>query len=216
MTEQTLLQQINDFCRLLRQMDVKVTTTNQLSWCNSVKLIDISDRDTFYHTARTNLIANQTDREAFDTAFNLFWRYPRPEFETVDTGGDEPEPSALQDLSDAEDEENILDQWMDYQEDEDEEEHEDDPIAYSVEEVLTQKDFSEFTEEDMERARHIVAKLAALLATRLSRRKIISKKGSTIDFRRSWRKSLAHGGEPIELMRKQQKKKRQRFCYFVM
>ena len=208
MTEQTLLQQINDFCRLLRQMDVKVTTTNQLSWCNSVKLIDISDRDTFYHTARTNLIANQTDRETFDTAFDLFWRYPRPEFETVDTGGDEPELSALQDFSDAEDAENILDQWMDYEEDEDEEGQEDDPIAYSVEDVLTQKDFSEFTEEDMERARQIVAKLAALLATRLSRRKVMSKKGRTINFRRSWRKSLAHGGEPIELMRKQQKIKK--------
>ncbi len=208
MTEQTLLQQINDFCRLLRQMDVKVTTTNQLSWCNSVQLIDISDRDTFYHTARTNLIANQSDRETFDTAFNLFWRYPRPEFEAVDTGGEEPEPSALQDLSDAEDEENILDQWMDYEEDEDVDGEEDDPIAYSVEEVLTQKDFSEFTEEDMERARHIVAKLASVLATRLSRRKIVSKRGRTIDFRRSWRKSLAHGGEPIELMRKQQKIKK--------
>ena len=208
MTEQTLLQQINDFCRLLRQMDVKVTTTNQLSWCNSVQLIDISDRETFYHTARTNLIANQSDRETFDTAFNLFWRYPRPEFEAVDTGGEEPEPSALQDFSDAEDEENIIDQWMDYEEDEDVDGQEEDPIAYSVEEVLTQKDFSEFTEEDMERARHIVAKLASVLATRLSRRKVVSKRGRTIDFRRSWRKSLAHGGEPIELMRKQQKIKK--------
>ena len=208
MTEQKLLQQINAFCRLLRQMDVKVTTTNQLSWCNSVQLIDISDRETFYHTARTNLIANQTDRDTFDTAFNLFWRYPRPEFETVDIGEDEPEPSALQDLSDVEDEENILDQWMDYEEDEDSVGQEDDPIAYSVEEVLTQKDFSEFTEEDMERARHIVAKLAAVLATRLSRRKVIRNKGKIIDFRRSWRKSLAYGGEPIELMRKQQKIKK--------
>ncbi len=207
MTEQTLLQQINDFCRLLRQMDINVTTTNQLSWCNSVKLIDISDRDTFYHTARTNLIANQGDRETFDTAFNLFWRYPRPEFHTVDTGGEEPESSALQDLSDADNQENVLDQWLDYEED-DQEGQEDDPIAYSVEEILTKKDFSEFTEEDMEKSRHIVAKLAQILATRLSRRKVFSKKGKVIDFRRSWRKSLAHGGEPISLMRKQQKIKK--------
>ena len=207
MTEQTLLKQINDFCKLLRQMGVNVTTTNQLSWCKSVQLIDIGQRDAFYHTARTNLIANEADREPFDTAFNLFWRYPRPEFETVDTKGEEPEPSALQDLSDVEDEQSILDQWLDF-EDEEEEAQQDDPIAYSVEEVLTQKDFSEFTEEDMEQARHIVSKLAAVLATRLSRRKVFSKKGKTIDFRRSWRKSLAHGGEPIELMRKQQKIKK--------
>ncbi|MDE0317757.1 MAG: VWA domain-containing protein [Candidatus Poribacteria bacterium] len=208
MTEQTLLQQINDFCRLLRKMNVKVTTTNQLSWCNSVQLIDIGERETFYHTARTNLIANQADKETFDLAFNLFWRYPRPEFQAVDTEGDEPEPSTLQDLYHADNEENIFDQWLDFEEEDDEEGQEDDPIAYSVEEVLTRKDFSEFTTEDMEKARDIVAKLAAVLATRLSRRKVISKKGKVIDFRRSWRRSLAHGGEPIELMRKQQKIKK--------
>ena len=208
MTEHTLLQQITDFCRLLRQMGVNVTTTNQLSWCKSVELIDISERETFYHTARTNLIANQADKETFDLAFNLFWRYPRPEFQAVDTEGDEPEPSALQDLYDADDEENIINQWLDFEEEDDEDGQEDDPIAYSVEEVLTQKDFSEFTTEDMEKARDIVAKLAAVLATRLSRRKVFSKKGKIIDFRRSWRRSLAHGGEPIELMRKQRKIKK--------
>ena len=208
MTEHTLLQQMNDFCRLLRQMDVNVTTTNQLGWCRSVQLINISERETFYHTARTNLIANQADRETFDMAFNLFWRYPRPEFQVADTGSKESESSALQDLYDADDEENVIEQWLDYEEADDEEGQEDDPIAYSMDEVLTRKDFSTFTKEDMERAREIVAKLAAVLATRLSRRKVISKKGRTIDFRRSWRRSLVHGGEPIELMRKQQKIKK--------
>ncbi len=209
MTEHTLIQQITDFCRLLRQMGVNVTTTNQLSWCKSLELIDISERETFYHTARTNLIANQANKETFDLAFNLFWRYPRPEFQTVDTEGEEPEPSALQDLYDADNEENVIDQWLDFEQENDEEEgQEDDPIAYSMEDVLTRKDFSEFTTEDMEKAQDIVAKLAAILATKLSRRKVISKKGKIIDFRRSWRRSLAHGGEPLELMRKQQKIKK--------
>ena len=82
MTEQTLLQQITDFCRLLRQMGVNVTTTNQLSWCKSLQFIDITERETFYHTARTNLIVNQADCEKFDLAFNLFWQYPRPEIQS--------------------------------------------------------------------------------------------------------------------------------------
>lgn len=208
MTEQTLLQQITDFCSLLRQMGVNVTTTNQLSWCQSVELIDIGDRDAFYHTARTNLISQDTDRETFDLAFNLFWRYPRTEFEAVDTESETSEPSSLQDLSDISDEQDILEQWLDSETEEDAEGEEDDSTAYSVEEVLTRKDFSEFTTEDMEKAREIIAKLAAILATRLSRRKIIGKKGKIIDFRRSWRKSLAHGGEPLELIRKQQKIKK--------
>ena len=209
MTEQTLLQQITDFCRLLRQMGVNVTTTNQLSWCESVQLIDIGERDAFYHTARTNLIAGEAERETFDTAFDLFWRYPRPEFQAVDTEEQTPEPTSLQDLSDAADEQDIVDQWLDTEETEDSEEgQEDDSTAYSAEDLLSRKDFSEFTKEDMEKAREIVAKLAAVLATKLSRRKVVGKKGKTIDFRRSWRQSLVHGGEPLELIRKQQKIKK--------
>ena len=208
MTEQTLLQQITDFCALLRQMGVNVTTTNQLSWCRSVQLIDISERDAFYHTARTNLISKDTDIETFDLAFNLFWRYPRTEFEAVDAESETSEASSLQDLSDTSDEQDMLEQWLDSETEDNAEGEEDDSTAYSVEEVLTRKDFSEFTTEDMERAREIVAKLAALLATRLSRRKVVGKKGKIIDFRRSWRKSLVHGGEPLELIRKQQKIKK--------
>ena len=208
MTEQTLLQQITDFCRLLRQMGVNVTTTNQLSWCESVQLIDIGEREAFYHTARTNLIAGEADRETFDTAFNLFWRYPRPEFQAVETEEETPEPSSLQELSDASDEQDIVDQWLDTETEDSEEGQEDDPVAYSAEDLLTRKDFSEFTKEDMEKARKIVAKLAAILATKLSRRKVVGKKGKTIDFRRSWRQSLMHGGEPLELIRKQQKIKK--------
>ena len=208
MTEQTLLQQITDFCRLLRQMGVNVTTTNQLSWCESVQLIDIGEREAFYHTARTNLIAGEADRETFDAAFNLFWRYPRPEFQAVDTEEETSEPSSLQELSDASDEQDIVDQWLDTETEDSEEGQEDDPVAYSAEDLLTRKDFSEFTKEDMEKAREIVAKLAAILATKLSRRKVVGKKGKTIDFRRSWRQSLMHGGEPLELIRKQQKIKK--------
>ena len=208
MTEQTLLQQITDFCRLLRQMGINVTTTNQLSWCESVQLIDIGEREAFYHTARTNLIAGESDRETFDTAFNLFWRYPRPEFQAVEMEEQTPEPSALQDLSDAGDEQDIVEQWLDTEAEESEEGEEDDPAAYSAEDLLSRKDFSEFTKEDMEQAREIVAKLAAVLATKLSRRKVVGKKGKTIDFRRSWRQSLVHGGEPLELIRKQQKIKK--------
>ena len=208
MTEQTLLQQITDFCSLLRQMGVNVTTTNQLSWCRSVQLIDISERDAFYHTARTNLISKDTDRETFDIAFNLFWRYPRTEFEAVDTENENPEPSSLQDLSDISDKQDILEQWLDGETEDDTEGEEDDSTAYSAEDILSRKDFSEFTTEDMEKAREIVAKLAAILATKLSRRKLVGKKGKIIDFRRSWRKSLSHGGEPLELIRKQQKIKK--------
>ena len=182
MTDQTLLQQITDFCRLLRQMGVNVTTTNQLSWCESVQLIDIGEREAFYHTARTNLIAGEAERETFDTAFNLFWRYPRPEFQTVDTEEQTAEPSSLQDLSDAGDEQDIVDQWLDTETEDNEEGQEDDPVAYSAEDLLSRKDFSEFTREDMEKAREIVAKVGGSAGDKTQPSKGCRKKGENYRF----------------------------------
>ncbi len=209
MNEQNLLQQLTDFCRLLRQMGVNVTTTNQLSWCRSVNLIELSEREIFYHTARTNLIAAEADIETFDLAFNLFWRYPRPELHTLEPEADRTEPLALQDLADDNSPgDDTPQQWIDYDEKQHEEGDDDNTIAYSDEEILTQKDFSDFTEEDMEKARQIIAKLAAHLATKLSRRKVTGPNGRTIDFRQSWRKNIAHGGEPLTLIRKQKKIKK--------
>ena len=91
--------------------------------------------------------------------------------------------------------------------DEDDDRHSDDAIAYSPNDVLTKKDFSQYTEADIEEARQIIAKFAYLLATKLSRRKV-GTKGDSIDFRYSWRKNIAYGGEPLKLIRKRRKVKK--------
>ena len=94
-TQQPLLQEITAFCRLLKQMGVNVTTTNQISFCRSVELIDIGRQQDFYDAAKMNLIANESDREIFDVTFDWFWRYPRPDpqelgLEAEERAGDVP------------------------------------------------------------------------------------------------------------------------------
>ena len=111
MNQNNLLQEITAFCRLLKRMDVNVTTTNQISFCRSVELIDIGRRDDFYHAARTNLIANESDRAVFDVAFNLFWRHPRPELDTFELDTNELDEMSLQALSDTEDEQLEIEGW---------------------------------------------------------------------------------------------------------
>ena len=206
MNQNNLLQEITAFCRLLKQMDVNVTTTNQISFCRSVKLIDIGRRDDFYHAARTNLIANESDRAVFDVAFNLFWRHPRPELDTFELDTNELDNMSLQALSDTEDELLEIEGWTNPEEEDDQ--SSDSSISYSPDDVFTKKDFSRFTEEDVEKAREVIAKFAALLATKLSRRKEFGVKGKTIDFRRSWRKNIAYGGEPLKIVRKRPKIKK--------
>lgn len=206
MNQNNLLQEITAFCRLLKRMDVNVTTTNQISFCRSVELIDIGRRDDFYHAARTNLIANESDRAVFDVAFNLFWRHPRPELDTFEMDTNELDEMSLQALSDTEDEQLEIEGWTNPEEEGDQ--ASDSSISYSPDDVFTKKDFSRFTEEDVEKAREVIAKFAALLATKLSRRKEFGVKGKTIDFRRSWRKNIAYGGEPLKIVRKRPKIKK--------
>ena len=70
------------------------------------------------------------------------------------------------------------------------------PIVLSM---FDPEDFGQFTEEEMQKAREVIAKLVPLLATKLSRRKKTSTKGKTIDFRQSWRKNIAYGGGTAEI-----------------
>ena len=214
MRQRTLTQEITAFCRLLKQMDINVTTTNQISFCRSLELIDIARRDDFYHTARTNLIANESDRETFDLAFNLFWKYPRPTPHPLELNDDD-EPSAdesvLQELADIIPDDGgdfSVNEWLEVNDEESEEREIGDTIAYSPDDVLTRKDFSKLSPEEIEKAREAIAKFAALLATKLSRRKELAVKGKTIDFRRSWRKNIAYGGEPLTLVHKRRKIKK--------
>ena len=214
MRQRTLTQEITAFCRLLKQMDINVTTTNQISFCRSLELIDIARRDDFYHTARTNLTANESDRETFDQAFNLFWKYPRPPPHPLELNDDD-EPSAdesvLQELADIIPDDGgdfSVNEWLEVNDEESEERETDDTIAYSPDDVLTRKDFSKLSPEEIEKAREAIAKFAALLATKLSRRKELAVKGKTIDFRRSWRKNIAYGGEPLTLVHKRRKIKK--------
>ena len=204
--QRTLLQEITVFCRLLKRIGVNVTTTNQISLCRSLEWIDIRQRGDFYHAAKTNLIANESDRALFDTAFNLFWKHPRPGLKALEHKANEDKPAPVSESFADEDTVFNLGGWGEV--DEDDYRDSEEAIAYSPNDVLTQKDFSDYTAADIEEARQIIAKFACLLATKLSRRRKIGIKGDLIDFRCSWRKNIAYGGEPLKLIRKRRKVKK--------
>ena len=215
MGQRTLAKEITSFCHLLKQMGVNVATTNQISFCRSLKFIDIAQRTEFYHTARTNLIANESDRTTFDLAFDLFWKYPRQTAQPLgdDHSDDAPstDESALQELADMAQDAGgdfSVNEWLELNSEGQTEQETGDTIAYSPDDVLTQKDFSKLSPEEIEKAREAIAKFAALLATKLSRRKESAVKGKTIDFRRSWRKNVAFGGELLTLVHKRRKIKK--------
>ena len=78
------------------------------------------------------------------------------------------------------------------------------PAAWSVVELLREKDFADYTDAERELARRLIARLAARGPRRSSRRTRPARRrgprpaGARHDLRRTMRASLRHGGEPVE------------------
>jgi uncharacterized protein with von Willebrand factor type A (vWA) domain len=82
-----------------------------------------------------------------------------------------------------------------------------DAFSYSPAEILREKDFADFTEDELAQIRRFMQQLTWQIGRRRSRRKVASPKGRFIDPRRTMRRSLQSGGVPLTLARRQTKTK---------
>jgi uncharacterized protein len=72
------------------------------------------------------------------------------------------------------------------------------PAAWSEVELLREKDFAQYTDDEMAMARELIARLARRGPTRMSRRlRPARRRSHTPDLRRLIRASLRTGGEPV-------------------
>lgn len=78
-------------------------------------------------------------------------------------------------------------------------------MSYSPLETVLKKDFGGVDEGEMRRLEPVVKALVRRLATRVSRRKIPSRRGRRPDLRRSLRRSLGSGGELFQLLYKERR-----------
>lgn len=202
--DEGLLSEIVVFGRILKRLKVNVNTTNLISLCKSLELVGLESKEDFYYTLKTNLISRQEDIPAFDRAFALFWSYPR----VIEPLGDSEleEESQMLDELQPESEEVEIESWS--QDEAEDNQPEEETVGYSPDEVLRHKDFSKFTQKEMEEAKKVIAKVAPLIATKVSRRKTPSKNGDELDFRRTWRKNLLYEGDFIRLVAKKRKIKK--------
>jgi uncharacterized protein len=192
------------FCRLLRERDLLVSSSEVIAALETAHLIDLSDRDEFKLALRGILTSRPEDLAVFDAAFEQFWR-TRPleggddhfttreraklgrgqEFSQITRpDGVEGPPLVEQD--------NVLE-----------------PVS-SPTEVLTERNFASFEADELAAIRRVVREMARRLATRASRRYRASRQGSRIDLRRTMRRSLQYGGTPLQLSHKRQSIRKQR------
>jgi hypothetical protein len=210
------------FGRVLRANGVMATHGQVMGFVDATRYIGIQDRRRFKQAAQVSLVNRKEDIPVFDEVFDRFWR-PKRSREDSQQGGEITEISAEEaDMLFDEDEsaesggegaasEQIEGMMSDEGDTEEAAEPEDaggeSVLTYSAAEALREKDFAEFTEEELAMARLLMKQLVWNIGMRKSRRRVASAKGRYIDYRKTMRKSLQTSGVPLKIHERRVKEK---------
>jgi uncharacterized protein with von Willebrand factor type A (vWA) domain len=199
------------FGRALKQLGVKVSLSQVIDASRAVEFVDLADKGDFRALLRSNLILQKEDFPVFDILFDCFWReqsYERVPMETLEIqgtptesasqeGGEEGLEEAAAETASAE---NVplenLDEFS--------------VPTYSPQELLHRKDFSEMGIEESRAIARAILLIATKIATQISRRKKLGRKGNVVDPRWTMRRSMKYGGEIIDLVNRKRRIKKTR------
>jgi len=177
------------FCRTLRGRGLTVGPKEAADALRALAAVDVSNRRECYLALRAVLTSRYDDLAVFDEVFWEFWNPPVPR-----GTADHPSPD-LPALA-ADGQTPALLSWLDEAL---QTQGEETIPAYSPVELLTQKDFSTFSDDELDEVSRLVVAIARRVATRLSRRVRQVRRGHLLDLRRTIRHSLRRGGEIVEL-----------------
>jgi len=199
-----LLANLLHFGRLLRNLDIQVSTRQINDLAASLTHIDITNRDDFYSAACGFLVHRPEQLEIFQRAFDLFWS---GKFEVLLELGlayhtrDKEQPDLPESEQPVLEEDtqprSVLPEGDGY-----ENPNEESRIAptYSPVELLACKDFAEFNDDELEQAKHLIQDLFWNLGMRRSRREVRAiKRAHSLDMQRAIRLSMKQGGEIFHL-----------------
>jgi uncharacterized protein with von Willebrand factor type A (vWA) domain len=201
-----LLHNLLHFGRLLHSLALDVHAGRMLDVAGALEHVDIGRRTDFYFALQSVLIHREQDRTIFDEAFRAFWRTPSGEWTTgdvramgerlrsgapllearavqFDASNDAP-PPMRRDTADA-----VA------------------PMSYSSREAARGKDFADLSEQELEEAKTMIARLTWSLGTRRTRRWVPGR-GPVLDFKKVLRRNVRHGGEPLALPKRQRASRR--------
>ena len=200
------------FGRALKQLGVKVSLSQVIDVSRSVEFVDVADRADFRALLRSNLVLQKEDFPAFDMLFDCFWReqsYERVPMETLEIQGT-PTESGAQEGGDEEGLEEASAETAARENVPLENLDEFSIPTYSPQELLNRKDFSEMGVEESRAIARAILLIATKIATQISRRKKLGRKGNVVDPRWTMRKNMKYGGEIIDLVNRKRRIKKTR------
>jgi uncharacterized protein with von Willebrand factor type A (vWA) domain len=175
------------FARLLRGASLQVPIGSVLMFVEALGRVGISDRPGVYWAARATLVHHPEDLELFDRAFAVFWDRARAntieeETEvvtvTLATDDDSDDNDDADDATSADDDPTLT-------------------LRFSPIEVLRNKDFGAYDEEELEQAQQLMSRLRFVGPPRRSFRYSPASGGGRPDLRKTLRSAIRSGGEPI-------------------
>jgi uncharacterized protein len=192
------------FGRELRARGLPVGTGRILTFIRAVGALGLADRDSLYWAGRVSLVASRADLDAYDLAFDAWYRSLGREPRIGGDLSDElPDPS-ITSWGDVDETATgvglTAGSWRAVGEDEDPEAGEESAIRIvaSAVEVLREKSFADLTEEERRRVARMIHDLTVRSPVERTRRTRPSSKGRTFDLRRTLRRSLRTQGEPFD------------------
>lgn len=188
-----------DFCRELRAHGLSVTPSEVITATTVLQIIDANDRDEVFLSLRSILTTSIDDFPIFEEVFKRFWNQSHSRNTTavrIQSKAPRQSPKGLA---------FFLEHWgssfsggaqpVKV------------PGASDTESAAT-KDFSEFSNEELEEISRLARRIVRRLAKKPSRRWRPVRRGHRVNLRRSLRLSLKTGGELIELAYKERRPKR--------
>jgi len=187
------------FCRELRAHGLSVTPSEVISATTVLQIIDTTDRDEVFLSLRSILTTSVDDFPIFEEVFKRFWSKSHSPNRTAtvrsrSTSRQTPKGLAF-----------FLEHWGSSFSDGAR------PVKVpgaSDTESSATKDFSEFSNEELEEISRLARRIVRRLARQRSRRWRPVKRGHRVNLRRSLRLSLKTGGELIDLAYKERRPKR--------
>lgn len=173
------------FTRLLRGADVQVPMSSTVAFAEALELVGLDGRDAVYWAGRATLVHRPEDHDVYDRAFAVFW-----ESRTAGDVPAEPEPVRIT---------LAVDEGDDDGDDPDTADPSDDPtleLRFSATEILRDKDFSDYSAEELAEAQALMSRFRLVGSPRRSLR-LVPTRGRTThpDLRRTVRATIRAGGE---------------------
>jgi uncharacterized protein len=222
MNGELILARMTDFTRLLWELGFDIGPGRVVELAQSLSLINIASQDEFYTLLKVSLVSKHEQETIFDLAFAYFWRSPNantaPHLEAQLEAAAQRRSLAMPEHRRQEDDQALVRSSLAPQpverhpfsrlndagkprrreEDEDVEHSQ----TWSADEVLRRKDFEQFSYEELQEAREMIAKMHWRLGERRTRRLRPSRHGRQLDLRQTLRRSLRTDGEPVNLARR--------------